>query len=60
LGHVTRVPCHHGTACPQFADGGEGPQIWRVAANMLNSWTDHSRSWNVTFWERQTYSFYME
>jgi len=47
-------------ACPQFADGGEGLQIWRVAANMLNSWTDHSRSWNVTFWERQTYSFYME
>jgi hypothetical protein len=34
--HVKWVPCHHGTARPQIADGGEGLQIWRVAANMLN------------------------
>jgi hypothetical protein len=30
------VPCHHGMARPQVADGGNGLQIWRVAANILN------------------------
>jgi len=34
--HVRCVPCHHGMARPQVADGGEGTQIWRVAANILN------------------------
>jgi hypothetical protein len=34
--HVKWVPCHHGMARPQFADGGDGLQIWRVAANILN------------------------
>jgi hypothetical protein len=24
------VPCHHGMARPQVADGGDGLQIWRV------------------------------
>jgi hypothetical protein len=24
------VPCHHGKARPQVADGGNGLQIWRV------------------------------
>jgi hypothetical protein len=28
-------PCHHGMARPQVADGGDGLQIWRVAANIL-------------------------
>jgi hypothetical protein len=39
--HVRWVPCHHGMARPQVADGGDGLQIWRVAANILNkqSWT---------------------
>jgi hypothetical protein len=23
-------------ACPQFADGGDGLQMWRLAANILN------------------------
>jgi hypothetical protein len=27
---------HHGMVCPQAADGGDGLQIWRVAANILN------------------------
>jgi hypothetical protein len=27
--HVKWVPCHHGTARPQVADGGDGLQIWR-------------------------------
>jgi hypothetical protein len=30
------VPCHHGMARPQVADGGDGLQVWRVAANILN------------------------
>jgi hypothetical protein len=35
------VACHHGMAHPQVADGGDGLQIWKVAANILNkqSWT---------------------
>jgi hypothetical protein len=38
-------PCHHGMACPQVADGGDGLQIWRVAASILNkqSWTADKR-----------------
>jgi hypothetical protein len=36
LAHVKWVPCHHGMARPQVADGGEGLQIRRVAANILN------------------------
>jgi hypothetical protein len=27
---------HYGIARPQVADGGDGLQIWRVAANILN------------------------
>jgi hypothetical protein len=34
--HVKWVPCHHGMARPQVADGGDGLQIWRVAAIILN------------------------
>jgi hypothetical protein len=30
------VPNHNGMARPQVADGGDGLQIWRVAANVLN------------------------
>jgi hypothetical protein len=33
---VNWVHCHHGTASPQVADGGDVLQIWRVAANILN------------------------
>jgi hypothetical protein len=35
LSHVKWVPCHHGMAHPQVADG-YGLQIWKVAANILN------------------------
>jgi hypothetical protein len=35
-GHVKWVPYHHGMACPRVADRGDGLQIWRVAANILN------------------------
>jgi hypothetical protein len=34
--HVKWVPCHHGMARPQVAEGGDGLQIWRVAADILN------------------------
>jgi hypothetical protein len=33
---VLWVPCHYGMARPQVADGEDGFQIWRVAANILN------------------------
>jgi hypothetical protein len=46
--HVRWVPCHHGTAArPQVADGGDGLQIWKVAANIMNKQsrtTDKGRS----------------
>jgi len=29
-------PCHHGMARPRLADGKDGIQIWRVAADILN------------------------
>jgi hypothetical protein len=35
--HVKWVCCHNGMACPQVADGGDGLQIWRIAANILNN-----------------------
>jgi hypothetical protein len=34
--HVRWVPCHHGMARPQVADGGDALLFWRVAANILN------------------------
>jgi hypothetical protein len=34
--NVKGVHCHHGMARPRVADRGDGLQIWRVAANMLN------------------------
>jgi hypothetical protein len=33
---VLKSICHQGMARPQVADGGDGPQIWRVAASVLN------------------------
>jgi hypothetical protein len=36
LRDVKWVPCHHGLARPQVADGGDGLQIWRISANILN------------------------
>jgi hypothetical protein len=32
---VRWIPCHHGTARPQVADG-DGLQIWSIATNILN------------------------
>jgi hypothetical protein len=36
MSHVKWVPCHHGMARLQIADGGDGLQIWRVAINISN------------------------
>jgi hypothetical protein len=35
-GHVRWIPCHHGLARPQVADGDDGLQICKVAANVLS------------------------
>jgi len=35
-------PCHHDMARPRFADGGEGLQVCRVAANVLNKGSSYS------------------
>jgi hypothetical protein len=35
--HFRWVPCHHGMARPQVANGGDSLQIWRVAANIFNT-----------------------
>jgi hypothetical protein len=29
-------PCHHGMARPRVADGSDGLQHWKLAANILN------------------------
>jgi hypothetical protein len=34
--HVRWVPCHHGMARPQVADGGDALQFWRATENILN------------------------
>jgi hypothetical protein len=33
---VRWVPCHHGMARPQVADGEDTLHVWMVAANILN------------------------
>jgi hypothetical protein len=33
---VKWVPCPHGLARPQVADGENGLQIWRIASNISN------------------------
>jgi hypothetical protein len=33
--HVRWALCHHGMARHQIVDGGNGLQIWRVAANIM-------------------------
>jgi hypothetical protein len=36
ISHVRWVACQHGMVRPQDADEGDGLQIWRVTANILN------------------------
>jgi hypothetical protein len=43
------APCYHGLARPQVADGGDGLQIWRVAANILNKqWRTADKGWSCS------------
>jgi hypothetical protein len=47
---VKWVPCHHGMARPQVADGGDGLQVWRVAANILNKQSRRAdKEWYSSF-----------
>jgi hypothetical protein len=39
------VPCHHGMASPRVADGGDGLQVWRVGANVLNKQLRRADKW---------------
>jgi hypothetical protein len=51
--HVKWVLCRHGMARPRVTDRGDGLQIWRVAANILNKqsrtadsgWYSSLRGW---------------
>jgi hypothetical protein len=50
IGHVRRVPCYHGMACPEVEDRGDGLQIWRVAANILNKQSQTAdNGWSSSF-----------
>jgi hypothetical protein len=33
--HVKWITCHHGTSSQQVVYGGDGLQLWKVAANIL-------------------------
>jgi hypothetical protein len=49
--HVKWVPCHYGVARPRVADRGDGLQIWRVAANILNKQSRTADSgWSSSLW----------
>jgi hypothetical protein len=42
---VRWLPCHHGMARLQFADGGDALQVWRIAANILNKQSRRADKW---------------
>jgi hypothetical protein len=49
--HVNSVSYHQGIVSPQVADGGDGFQIWRVAANRLKKQSPISnKRWSSTLW----------
>jgi hypothetical protein len=48
--YVMWVPCHPCMSRPQVADGGDGLQIWRVAANILNKQSRTAdKGWSSSF-----------
>jgi len=52
--HVRWIPCHHNMARSQVAGGGEGLQIWRVAANILNKQSQTAdRGWSSSLGVRR-------
>jgi hypothetical protein len=49
--HVRWIACHRGMARPQVANVGDGLQIWRVAANMLNKQSRTAeKGWSSSLW----------
>jgi hypothetical protein len=50
LPHVRWVPCHHGMARPQVADGEDALQVCRVVANILNKqWRIADKGWSSSW-----------
>jgi len=50
--HVNVGPCHHGTTRPRVADGGDGLQIWKVVANMLDEKARTAdKGWALQLWD---------
>jgi hypothetical protein len=47
------VPCHQGATHSQVADGEEGPQIWRIAANILNKQWTADKGWSSSLGVRR-------
>jgi hypothetical protein len=46
-------PCHHGMARRRVVDGGDGLQMWRVDANILNKQSrTHEMVFQVGDWAR--------
>jgi hypothetical protein len=43
--YVEWVPCYHSVACPQVANRGDGFQMWRVAAIILNKQSRTADRW---------------
>jgi len=44
------VPCHHGTARHRVSDGGDGTQVWRIAANISsNQSCTADKGWSSSF-----------
>jgi hypothetical protein len=47
---ITWVPCPHGMARPQVANGGDGLQICRVATNIQNKQSRKAdKGWSSSF-----------
>jgi hypothetical protein len=43
--------CPQVMASPRVADGGDGLQVWRVAANILkNKWRGADKGWSSSLW----------
>jgi hypothetical protein len=43
-------PCHRGMAPPRIANGEDGLQIWRIAANIANKSSWIAEKWWFSSW----------
>jgi hypothetical protein len=49
--HVKWVPCHHGMARSQVADGRDSLQVWSAAVNILNKQSRTAdKGWSSRRW----------